>query len=205
MGRRHKRGSGCVETRRLRRHRTTRDTGRAANAAEAVALIDGSGQTAWKNAGTRDPLPCRFVFELRTPTVVERIGIIGAGPRPGGVAGGSARGIAIEGSATGPDKGFAPLGQLDARAQGETLLAVRGGAPVRWLRFTVASNHGSPMWTYWNEAVVQWAAGRVHRAEALHWRLPGRPQRSRGTEAAGFGADRVLLGTVGSYDRDDDG
>jgi outer membrane protein OmpA-like peptidoglycan-associated protein len=81
--------------------------------------------------------------------------VIGAGARPGGVQGGAARGIVIEGSAEGPDAGYRRLAAFDAAAEGETLAEASNGEPVRWLRFTVTSNHGSAIFTYLGDPIAR--------------------------------------------------
>lgn len=127
----------------------------SANAPAALSLTDGAPRTAWVNSGRRDPLPYSFVFELRAPTRLAHVGVVGAGARPGGVQGGAARGIVIEGSAEGPDAGYRRLAAFDAAAEGESLAQIPTGEPVRWLRFTVISNHGSAIFTYLAGAIVR--------------------------------------------------
>ena len=127
----------------------------SANAPAALALTDGAPRIPWQNEGRRDPLPYTFVFELRAPTRVRQVGIAGAGERPGGIQGGSARGVTVEASSEGPETGYRQIASLEAAPDGETLVPVAAGAPIRWLRFTVSSNHGSGIWTYIGEAIVR--------------------------------------------------
>lgn len=126
----------------------------SANAHAALALTDGSAKTHWSNEGKRDKLPYRFVFELRAPTKIAQVGVVGGGKRPGGVQGGAARGIVVEASSAGPGTGFREIAAFDAAEEGETLAAVGDATPFRWVRLVVASNHGSPIWTYFNEVVL---------------------------------------------------
>jgi outer membrane protein OmpA-like peptidoglycan-associated protein len=105
--------------------------------AKALALTDGDPDSNWSSPTRRNPPPYVFVFELRAPSRLEAVGIHGAGERPGGVVGGSARQVAVEGSASGPEAGYVPLAEFDARAEGLTTVAVSPAEPLRWLRFTV--------------------------------------------------------------------
>ncbi len=127
----------------------------SANAPAAPSLTDGSAETAWHNQTPREAAPYRFVFELRAPTRLRQVGVAGAGPRPGGVAGGSARRVRIEASAQGPEDGYIVLGTVEAAEQGETLLDVAPERDIRWLRFTIEGNHaGRGGWTYLGEAIA---------------------------------------------------
>jgi len=103
----------------------------------ALALIDGDRASHWSTATVRNPAPHSFVVELMAPAVLEKVGVDGAGERPGGVAGGSAGTVRVEGSADGPDTGFRPLATFQAAAEGETVVQPRGEGKVRWLRFTI--------------------------------------------------------------------
>lgn len=123
-------------------------------AAAALALTDGNPASSWSTSLKRKPLPHTFVFELRAPTVLSAIGVTGAGQRPGGVAGGSAKTVKVEASAEGPDRGFAEIGLLSAGPDGDTLAKVGASAPVRWLRFTVESNQSGADWLCLNGVIA---------------------------------------------------
>lgn len=125
-----------------------------ANPQGALSLTDGDPETRWSNGGPRYPGPFTFVFELRAPTRLAHVGIDNSGPRPGGVAGASARTIAVEASAESAEAGFAQIGAIEAAADGETLIDVAASAPVRWLRFTVSANQGDAAWTYFDEVIA---------------------------------------------------
>jgi outer membrane protein OmpA-like peptidoglycan-associated protein len=114
----------------------------------ALSLTDGADGTNWSNGGPRFPAPYTFVFELRAPTRLARVGVVGAGARPGGVAGASANMVRVEASAEGPDSGFVELGAFTASEDGETLISASLDHDVRWVRFVVESNHSGADWTY---------------------------------------------------------
>ncbi|MEZ6028875.1 MAG: hypothetical protein R3C46_03905 [Hyphomonadaceae bacterium] len=124
------------------------------DAAGALSLTDGSPASWWGVATRKNPPPYTFVFELRAPTVLSEVGVTGAGQRPGGVAGGSAKAVKVEASAEGAETGFAEIAQLAAAPDGTTLAKVASAAPVRWLRFTVEGNQSGADWTYFNEVVA---------------------------------------------------
>jgi len=126
----------------------------SANAAEAIALLDGSPRGRWSNGGPKNAPPYVFVFELRAPTRLARVGVDNAEARPGGVAGGAARRIAVEASATGPDRGYVALGTLEAAPDAVALIEVAPPGPMRWLRYTVHDNHGGKGWTYLDDVVA---------------------------------------------------
>jgi len=121
---------------------------------KALALTDGDATSNWSTSTKRNPLPYTFVFELLAPTNITQVGISGAGQRPGGVAGGSARTVLIEGSAEGPDSGFVALTKIEATPEGTTLAEVLPGAPLRWLRFTVTAAQAETAWVYFTEVVA---------------------------------------------------
>lgn len=121
----------------------------------ALALTDGDPATNWSTPTTRNPPPYTFTFELIAPATITAVGIHGAGERPGGVAGGSARLIDIEASSEGPDTGYAPLASIDAAPEGPTLAPVAGDQPVRWLRFTVnGPQTAEAAWIYLTEVMA---------------------------------------------------
>jgi outer membrane protein OmpA-like peptidoglycan-associated protein len=127
----------------------------AADPLRALALTDGDPESNWNASTKKVPLPHVFVFELIAPATITEAGIIGAGDRPGGVAGGSAGNVLIEGSAEGPDAGFATLATLDAAPNGETLAPSAISTPVRWLRYTInGAQSADASWLYFNEAVA---------------------------------------------------
>jgi outer membrane protein OmpA-like peptidoglycan-associated protein len=105
----------------------------------ALSLTDGDPSSAWSSSTKKHPPPYPFVFELLSPTVLTKVGIHGAGVRPGGVAGGSAKDVLIAGSADGPETGFVALARISATEEGATLADVANETPMRWLRFTVES------------------------------------------------------------------
>ncbi len=116
--------------------------------ARALSLTDGAGGTNWSNGGPRYPGPFAFVFELRAPTRLSRVGVEGAGARPGGIAGASAQRVRIEASAQSAEAGYQPVGVVVAAQDGETLIDAAVDHDVRWLRFTIENNHGADAWTY---------------------------------------------------------
>jgi outer membrane protein OmpA-like peptidoglycan-associated protein len=118
------------------------------NLPDALALTDGADGTNWSIGGRRHIPPFVFVFELRAPTQLMRVGAEGAGARPGGVAGGSAKTVRIEVSAEGPETGFQEIGLVDVVEEGETQISVNLDHEVRWVRYTIESNHGGENWTY---------------------------------------------------------
>jgi len=122
--------------------------------AKALALIDGDLTTNWSSSTKKNSPPYIFVFELLAPTRIERVGVDGAGERPGGVAGGSAREVLIEGSADGPDAGFSELARIEAAPDGATLADVATDAPLRWLRFTVMGAQSAADWVYFDEVIA---------------------------------------------------
>lgn len=106
---------------------------------QAVSLTDGDAASSWSTPMRRIGPPYRFVFELAAPADLTALGVIGAGDRPGGIAGGSAGAVRFEGSAEGPETGFSPLAAFTAAAVGETRVDVTPDQPVRWLRLTIDS------------------------------------------------------------------
>jgi outer membrane protein OmpA-like peptidoglycan-associated protein len=127
----------------------------SANPGEALSLTDGADATSWHNAGRRDGLPYSFVVELKAPAVLTAVGVRGAGPQPGGAKGAAAKIVSIEASAAGPSDGFVRIAAFDAAAAGESMAPVTGGKPFRWLRYTVASNHGNEIWTYVSAVIAR--------------------------------------------------
>lgn len=121
----------------------------------ALSLTDGNPETSWSTPITRNPLPYSFVFELRAPTELARVGVTGAGTRPGGVAGGSVKDVLVEASSEGPDSGFAEIARISAAQEGDTLVDAKSSGPVRWLRFTASSTHGSDRFAYFAGAIAQ--------------------------------------------------
>jgi outer membrane protein OmpA-like peptidoglycan-associated protein len=132
------------------------------NAADALALIDGDDESSWNALKRRNPAPYVFVVELMAPAVLASVGIDGSGERPGGVVGASAGPVLIEGSNSSADDGYRELARIDAAAEGETLAALKGEEPVRWLRFTV-ENSGNPeaAYVYLDELVAHGTLGPV--------------------------------------------
>jgi outer membrane protein OmpA-like peptidoglycan-associated protein len=129
-------------------------TSASVDATRALSLTDGADGTTWTNGGPRYPGPFTFVLELRAPTVFSRVGVEGAGARPSGAAGAAARSVRIEGSSQSADAGFVTLGTLDASDEGESLIDVVQGPPMRWLRYTIETNHGNADWTYLDGVVA---------------------------------------------------
>jgi outer membrane protein OmpA-like peptidoglycan-associated protein len=126
----------------------------------ARSLTDGAAGTNWSAPTRLHPAPYVFVLELAAPAVLTHVGIDGAGARPGGVAGGSAGPVLVEGSATGPDAGYAEIARLRAAPEGRTLVAVAPGGPVRWLRFTVGGGQQADVsYVYLDGVVAQGAMG----------------------------------------------
>lgn len=126
-----------------------------ANERAALALTDGDPSSTWNTHIKKTPLPVSFVFELIAPSILTEVGILGAGPRPGGIVGGSAKTVRIEGSGEGPAGAWRPLGDVTAGDEGATLVAVTDPQPVRWLRFTVVEPHAADAaWLYLAEVVA---------------------------------------------------
>jgi len=120
----------------------------SANAPGALSLTDGADATFWNNGGPRYAGPFVLVFELRAPTRLSQIGVVGAGAQPGGIAGASARNVRVEASAESADSGYEAVGAIEAAASGETLISSSLDRDVRWLRFTIESNQSGANWTY---------------------------------------------------------
>ncbi|MGE0595649.1 MAG: OmpA family protein [Hyphomonadaceae bacterium] len=116
--------------------------------ARALSLTDGADGSTWSNGGPRFPGPYTFVMELRAPTRLAQVGVEGAGARPAGAVGASAQNVRVEASSEGPEDGYALIGIVTAAADGETLIPAALDGDVRWLRFTIESNHGNQDWTY---------------------------------------------------------
>jgi outer membrane protein OmpA-like peptidoglycan-associated protein len=130
----------------------------SADPAAALALIDGNDTSNWSVGSRKFPPPYSFTFELIAPVHLTAVGVDGAGPRPGGVAGGSAGPVVVEGSAEGPDSGFSEIARFDAAAEGPTLAPVASAPPLRWLRFTVTSAQDpAAAFVYLDEVLAQGA------------------------------------------------
>jgi outer membrane protein OmpA-like peptidoglycan-associated protein len=126
----------------------------SSNPKDAISLIDGAPNTSWKSGGPKQPMPHSFVFELRAPTRLSRIGVNNAIARPGGVAGGAARTFDIEASADSPDAGYNPLGTLEVEPDAIGLIEVALDQPVRWVRYTLREDHGAGTWVYFDEVIA---------------------------------------------------
>lgn len=109
----------------------------SADPTAALALIDGNAASHWSVSTRKKPLPHSFTFELIAPTELSAVGVDGAGARPGGVAGGSAGAVLVEGSSEGPEVGFTEIARIAAAEEGPTMVAVAAAEPLRWLRFTI--------------------------------------------------------------------
>lgn len=121
----------------------------------ALALTDGDPASNWNTSTAKNPPPYTFVFELVAPATIAAIGIHGAGERPGGVAGGSAGPVSVEGSAEGPDAGFMPMATVQAGPDGATMAESMIDTPVRWLRFSVDGPIGADAaWVYVTEVIA---------------------------------------------------
>lgn len=104
---------------------------------DALALIDGDPASNWSIATKRNPAPYSFTFELMAPAQLSAVGVGGAGERPGGVVGGSAKTILIEAAAEPRGSAFRPLATLEAGSEGVSLAEVTEAGPIQALRFTV--------------------------------------------------------------------
>ncbi len=104
---------------------------------DAVALIDGDAASFWSIATKRNPAPYTFTVELLAPAQLTAVGITGAGERPGGVVGGSAKTVRIEASSAPRGGPFQRLAEFEANATGTTLVPVAPSGTVHSLRFTV--------------------------------------------------------------------
>jgi len=122
--------------------------------ARALALTDGDDTSNWNSSTKKNPPPYEFVFELIAETTLTQVGIDGAGERPGGVAGGSAKSVLIEGSAESPEAGYVELARIEAAPDGATLADVAVDMPVRWLRFTVEGAQTETPWLYFDEVIA---------------------------------------------------
>lgn len=121
----------------------------------ALALTDGDPESNWNASTKKFPPPYVFIFELVAPATITEVGIIGAGQRPGGVAGGSAGNVSVEGSSEGPESGYIPLATIDAAPDGATMAPSAAAVPLRWLRFTVnAAQSPEAAWLYFTEVVA---------------------------------------------------
>ena len=128
----------------------------SADPAGALALIDGDPTSHWSVSTRKKPPPHSFTFELIAPAQLTAVGIDGAGPRPGGVAGGSAATVRVEGSSEGPTGGFSEIARLEAAAEGPTMVAVATAEPLRWLRFTVeGAQDPAAAFLYLDEVVAE--------------------------------------------------
>lgn len=121
----------------------------------ALALSDGDDASHWSASTKKHAPPYGFVFELLAPAMLRDVGIDGAGPRPGGVAGGSAGTVRIEGSAGGPDGPWVDLVRFTAAPDGPTLAPVALPGPFRWLRFTIGgAQQPDAAWVYLDEVLA---------------------------------------------------
>jgi len=125
--------------------------------ARALALTDGDHASNWNSSTKKNPLPYTFVFELMADTILTQVGIAGAGERPGGVAGGSAKSIRVEASSTGSDDGYVEIARLEATPDGVTLADVADETPYRWLRFTIEGAQTETPWVYFTEVIAHGA------------------------------------------------
>ena len=125
------------------------------NPGGALDLINGDlADQRWRNNGKKEPPPYVFVFELLSPTVLERVAVNTSGKRPGGAAGSAARTVDIAASASGPEEGFTQVGTVRVEEDGEASVSLPPGEAVRWLRFTVRDNHGNEAFTYLDEVLA---------------------------------------------------
>lgn len=121
----------------------------------ALALVDGDAASNWNSSTKRKKPPYTFVFELIAPAELTEVGIDGAGPRPGGVSGGSAGPVVVEGSAEGPAGGWRELARFSAAPDGASLVPVDPGAALRWLRFSVGgAQTPEAVWVYFDEVIA---------------------------------------------------
>ena len=119
------------------------------------SLIDGDMASNWNASTKKTPPPYIFVFELAAPARLTHVGIDGAGERPGGVQGGSAGPVLIEGSMTGSAEGFIELARINAEPEGATLAEVPPETQARWLRFTVEGGQATDVsWIYFDEVIA---------------------------------------------------
>lgn len=125
------------------------------DAPRAIDLIDGDLEgNGWHNRTPKDALPYEFVLELLAPTKLTSIGAKNAIARPGGVVGGAAKTIEVYGSAESPEAGFTALGTLAMAPDALEMLAINPPTSVRWLKFVITENQGSPQWTYLRELIA---------------------------------------------------
>ncbi|MEX0285903.1 MAG: OmpA family protein [Paracoccaceae bacterium] len=122
---------------------------------KALALTDGDPASNWNTATKKTPLPHVFVFELLAPATLTQVGIHGAGDRPGGVQGGSAKIVRIEGASDSAEGPYTALATLIAEADGLSMTDVAQPGPYRWLRYTVQGAHSdTAAWIYLTEVVA---------------------------------------------------
>jgi len=113
-------------------------------ARDALDLIDGDPESFWTVAAVRKPPPYTFTFELMAPATLSAVGVTGAGLRPGGVVGGSAKTVVVEASGEARGGAFRRLAVIEAAQEGDTLVDVSASqeaAQVRSLRFTIEGAH----------------------------------------------------------------
>ncbi len=123
--------------------------------ATALALTDGDPASNWSASTKKLPPPYSFVFELIAPATLTAVGLHGAGPRPGGVQGGSAGFVRVAGSNEGPDQGYQDLVWFKAASDGVTLAEISPGMPIRWLRFMVEGPQTpEAAWVYFSEVIA---------------------------------------------------
>jgi outer membrane protein OmpA-like peptidoglycan-associated protein len=123
-----------------------------------LPVVEPSTYGGWTALNTIDPAPTSgwaaesghikdntFVFELPAPVTIERFELDTASIDGDGRG---ARHVVVAVSATGKDSGFVEVarGELADRADGQKL-AVTKKVPARWVRLTVADNHGDPEWS----------------------------------------------------------
>jgi outer membrane protein OmpA-like peptidoglycan-associated protein len=121
----------------------------------ALDLLNGDrGDRAWTQARVADGPPFTFVFELLAPTSLTHVGIDNSRdqPSPSDV---TARLFRVEASAQGPSAGYRDVGNVVADDDGEALIEVAPGEPVRWLRYTLLEGQGDgEAWIYFDEVVA---------------------------------------------------
>lgn len=110
----------------------------------ALNVIDPSPSSGWaaESGHVKDNT---FVFELAAPATIERFEFDTASNDGDGRG---ARHVVVAVSATGKDSGFVEVarGELADRADGQKLAATKK-VPARWVRLTVADNHGDAEWS----------------------------------------------------------
>lgn len=107
-------------------------------------LADGDAQRGWCSA-EKKPTGGEFVYELEADSELKALRVQNAAAQEKGYAGISVKALELWGAdATGP---FRRIATFEALKGADKEFAVPAGAPVRRVKFVVASNHGNASYT----------------------------------------------------------